>query len=125
MSPTQTTPNDPWPTEIKSLEDGKTLQVSFDTGDHFEFSAELLRVESPSAEVQGHSPEEKKTIPGKRNVRIKKIEPAGNYAVLLRFDDGHDTGLFSWEYLYDLGTRRDEVWQAYLSAVKDQGLSRD
>ncbi len=125
MSTTHTTPNDPWPTEIKSLEEGKILQVSFDTGDHFEFTAELLRVESPSAEVQGHSSEEKKTIAGKRNVRIKKIEPAGNYAVLLRFDDGHDTGLFSWEYLYDLGTRRDEVWQAYLAALKDQGLSRD
>ncbi len=125
MNTTPQSSNDPWPTEIKSLDEGKTLQVSFDTGDNFEFSAELLRVESPSAEVQGHSPEEKKTIAGKRNVRIRKIEPAGNYAVLLRFDDGHDTGLFSWEYLYDLGKRRDDIWQAYLDALKERGLSRD
>ncbi len=117
--------NTPWPTELKSLEEGRVLKVSFDSGEEFEFSAELLRIESPSAEVQGHAPEQKKTIPAKRNVRIKKIEPAGNYAALIRFDDGHDTGLFSWEYLYNMGQHQGEIWQAYLKRLDEQGLSRD
>lgn len=114
----------PWPLELKASKDRKSLIVSFDSGQTFDFSAELLRVESPSAEVQGHSPSEKKTIPGKANVAIKKIEPAGNYAVLIYFDDGHDTGIFSWDYLYNLGNCKDEIWQAYLGHLADEGLTR-
>ncbi|HFQ16100.1 MAG TPA: DUF971 domain-containing protein [Rhodobacteraceae bacterium] len=119
------TTTSPWPTEIRSARGGAELNVSFDSGESFTYSAELLRVESPSAEVQGHSPEEKKTVPGKRHVRIKAIEPAGNYAVVIRFDDGHDTGLFSWDYLHALGQQQDEVWQAYVQRLEEEGLSRD
>ncbi len=124
MTAPATTTN-PWPTEIRSSNEGTELNVSFDSGESFTYSAELLRVESPSAEVQGHSPDEKKTVPGKRNVRIKAIEPAGNYAVIIRFDDGHDTGLFTWEYLHALGRQKDEVWLAYVQRLEAEGLSRD
>lgn len=118
-------PKDPWPTDIKAQNEGTSLHVSFDTGDSFDLTAELLRVESPSAEVQGHAPDQKRTVPGKRNVRIAAMQPAGNYAVMIKFDDGHDTGLFSWEYLYQMGTHMDELWQAYLDRLKAEGLQRD
>lgn len=87
--------------------------------------AELLRVESPSAEVQGHGPSQKKTIAGRRHVGIMDVEAVGNYAIKLKFDDMHDTGIFSWDYLYDMGERKDEMWADYLAALEAQGLSRD
>ncbi len=95
--------NSQWPTEIRLMKDKRTLCVSFEDGSHFHLAAEYLRVESPSAEVKGHSPAERKTVPGKRNVTISAIDPVGNYAVKLKFDDGHDTGLFTWDYLHELG----------------------
>jgi len=115
----------PWPSELRLAPAKDALVVSFDTGESFTLSAEYLRVESPSAEVQGHSPDQKKTVPGKRNVTIVSIEPVGNYAVRLGFDDGHDTGLYSWEYLHRLGREFADKWQAYLSALRAKGLSRD
>lgn len=105
-----------WPTEIRLSPDKRTLTVSFDDGAHFALPAEYLRVESPSAEVQGHRPEEKKTVEGKQNVTITAIEPVGNYAVRLVFDDGHDTGLYGWDYLAELGRELDSRWLAYLIA---------
>ena len=91
----------------------------------FELPAELLRVLSPSAEVQGHSPEQRVTVPGKRHVAILKIEPVGNYAVRITFDDFHDTGIFTWDYLHTLGHEQDERWQSYLDDLEGKGLSRD
>ena len=87
--------------------------------------AELLRVMSPSAEVQGHSPEQRQTVPGKRNVGIMSVDPVGNYAVRITFDDMHATGLYSWAYLHRLGTNRDTLWQDYLDELQQKGLSRD
>ena len=116
---------DPWPTEIRLKEKGHTLAISFDTGNAFDLSAEYLRVMSPSAEVQGHSAAERKTVGGKQNVTIMQVEPVGNYAVRLLFDDGHDTGLFSWTYLRELGDRHDEKWAAYLAELAQKGLSRE
>ena len=105
--------------------DHQTIQVSFDDGQSFPLRAELLRVESPSAEVQGHGPGQKQIVAGRRHVGIIGLEPVGNYAVRIRFDDLHETGIYSWDYLYDLGLRQDELWQAYLAALEAQGLSRD
>jgi len=106
----------PWPTELRLEPDKKTLIVAFDDGQRFTLPAEYLRVESPSAEVQGHSPSQKQIIKGKEGVTISALEPVGNYAVRIRFDDGHDTGLFSWDYLYELGRERDAKWATYLKA---------
>ena len=92
-----------WPTELRLSKDRKTLTVAFDTGERFELAAEYLRVKSPSAEVQGHSPEERKTVPGKRDVMILEIQPVGNYAVRIAWTDGHSTGLYTWERLRELG----------------------
>jgi DUF971 family protein len=103
----------------------KVLEIEFDDGARFVLPAELLRVESPSAEVQGHGPGQKQIPPGKRNVALTGAEPVGNYAVRLLFDDGHSTGIYSWSYLRELGERREERWQAYLAALEAQGLSRD
>jgi DUF971 family protein len=114
-----------WPTELRLAKDKKTLTVSFDGGEHFDLPAEYLRVKSPSAEVQGHSPDERKTVPGKRNVEIIGVEPVGNYAVRLRFDDMHDTGIYGWDYLYELGSAQAEKWQNYLADLDAKGLSRD
>ena len=114
-----------WPTEIRLSKDRRTLHVSFDDGAAHALSAELLRVESPSAEVQGHGPTQKKTIPGKADVEIIKVEPVGHYAVKLTFDDMHDTGLFGWGYLYDLGREYRNRWATYLSELEERGLSRD
>ena len=115
----------PWPTEIRLSADRASLTVVFDDGRQFGLSAEYLRVLSPSAEVQGHSPQERKTVPGKRNVRIMKVEPVGHYAVRLTFDDMHSTGIYSWDYLYRLGRDQDALWGAYLQELEAKGLSRE
>ncbi|MDP3255465.1 MAG: DUF971 domain-containing protein [Bosea sp. (in: a-proteobacteria)] len=114
-----------WPTEIRLSKDRRTLHVSFDDGTSHALAAELLRVESPSAEVQGHGPTQKKTIPGKREVEILKVEPVGHYAVKLTFDDMHDTGIFGWDYLRELGETAEVKMQAYRDALEAQGLSRE
>ena len=114
-----------WPTQIRLKTEEKVLEVDFDDGSRFAFPAELLRVESPSAEVQGHSPTDKQTIAGRRHVGILAVEPVGNYAVRIKFDDLHDTGIFSWQYLYKLGQNQDRMWQDYLAAVEEKGLRRD
>lgn len=112
-------------TELRVKKEEKTLIVSFDNGERFEIPAELLRVESPSAEVQGHSPAEKKIIGGRRHVGIIGVEPVGNYAVKLTFDDLHDTGIFTWSYLYWMGENMNEIWDDYLTNLEAAGLSRD
>jgi DUF971 family protein len=114
-----------WPLEIRLSKADKTLEVEFDNGVTFRYPAELLRVESPSAEVQGHGPSQKTTIAGRRHVGIMGLEPVGNYAIRIKFDDLHDTGIFSWRYLYELGEKQDELWQGYLDALKAKGLSRE
>ena len=114
-----------WPTEVRYVSEAKRLEIDFDNGVTFSYPAELLRVESPSAEVQGHNPSQKQIVPGRRHVGIMAIEHVGNYAVRIKFDDLHDTGIFSWKYLYELGESQDEKWQAYLAALEAQGLSRD
>lgn len=114
-----------WPTEIRLKKKEKTLEVDFDDGSSFSLPAELLRVESPSAEVQGHSPTQKQTISGRRHVGIMELEPVGNYAIRIKFDDLHDTGIFSWDYLYHLGQNKDAAWAGYLKALEEKGLSRD
>lgn len=106
-------------------EGGRALSVYFENGERFDLTAEYLRVMSPSAEVQGHRPEERLTIGGKRRCRITGIEPAGNYAVRLVFDDLHSTGIYTWDYLYGLGSRQDENWAHYEAELKAKGLSRD
>ena len=114
----------PWPTELRLAKDRRSLTVSFDSGESFSLEAEYLRVMSPSAEVQGHSAEERKTVPGKRQVAILEVNPIGNYAVRLVFDDLHSTGIFSWDYLYTLGRDREANWQDYLDELAGKGLSR-
>ncbi len=116
---------DAWPKELRVSKDRKSLAITFDNGERYDLSAELLRVASPSAEVQGHSPEQRVTVPGKMNVEIAKMEPIGNYAVRITFDDMHDTGLFSWDYLIDLGRNKDTRWQAYLDELAQKDLSRE
>jgi DUF971 family protein len=123
--PTQTPERTPWPTELRLAKDKRTLTVTFEGGEGFALPAEYLRVKSPSAEVQGHSADERKTVPGKRNVTILEVQPVGNYAVRLVFDDRHDTGIYSWEYLYDLGREQDSRWSAYLAALTARGLTRE
>ena len=103
----------PWPLELRLDSAKKVLTVSFDTGESFALQAEYLRVESPSAEVKGHGPGQKKVVTGKQDVAIAALEPVGNYAVRIRFDDGHDTGLFSWDYLLELGREQKDRWAAY------------
>ena len=114
-----------WPKEIRYISADKRLEVDFDDGSRFTYPAELLRVESPSAEVQGHSASQKQTIAGRRHVGIMEIEPVGNYAVRIKFDDLHDTGIFSWTYLYDLGRDQDQIWRDYLAALETKNLSRE
>ena len=113
------------PVEINYLRDEHILEIVWDDGVSSRFSAELLRVESPSAEVQGHHPSEKKIIPGRRHVGVIDIVPVGNYAIRIMFDDLHDTGIFSWRYLYQLGEEHESRWPEFLSAVEAEGLSRD
>lgn len=114
-----------WPLEIALRDGGRTLAVSFDDGAAFELPAEYLRVMSPSAEVQGHSRRERKTIGGKRQVAVIGADPIGSYAVRLSFDDMHSTGLFTWGYLYELGATRDQKWADYVADLEAKGLSRD
>jgi len=115
----------PWPTELRVDRAAKTLTVTFDNGERFVLPAELLRVESPSAEVQGHGPSQKTILAGRRHVGIMALEPVGNYAVRIRFDDLHDTGMYSWRYLHHLGKTQDKLWADYLKALEQRGLSRD
>ncbi|OYR19058.1 gamma-butyrobetaine hydroxylase-like domain-containing protein [Brucella thiophenivorans] len=117
--------SDVWPTELRVSKDRRLLTVAFDSGERFELTAEFLRVLSPSAEVQGHSPEQRVTVGGKRNVEIMRMDPIGNYAVRITFDDMHDTGLFSWTYLHKLGSGKDALWQTYLDELAEKGLKRD
>ena len=114
-----------WPVEIRLLKDRRALQVSFDDGRIFDLSAELLRVTSPSAEVQGHSEAERKTVGGKRNVTILSVDSVGNYAVRLGFDDMHSTGIYSWAFLRDLGLNAERRFQDYLDDLQAKGLDRD
>jgi ATP-binding protein involved in chromosome partitioning len=113
------------PPALEIAHGGEALRVTFATRDLHELPAELLRVMSPSAEVQGHSKEQRVTVAGKRNVRIRELRPVGNYAVRVVFDDGHDTGLFMWSYLHMLGLQKDKRWAEYLAELKEKGLSRD
>ncbi len=113
------------PSEIRLKRDEAILEIDFEDGRSFRLPAELLRVESPSADVQGHSAEQKTIVGGKRTVRITAIAPVGHYAVRLTFDDGHDTGLYSWDWLYRLGAEQDALWQAYLAALAARGLTRE
>ena len=113
-----------WPTELRLHENGTKLSITFDDSSAYDLPAEYLRVESPSAEVQGHSPSQKTLQHGKRNVRITDVIPVGNYAVRLDFDDGHNTGLYSWTYLAELGREQQRKWAAYLAELAGKGLSR-
>ncbi len=113
------------PSEIRLRRDEKILDLDFKDGVTLSLPAELLRVESPSAEVQGHSPSQKKTVAGRRHVGIMGLEAVGNYAIRIKFDDMHDTGIFSWDFLHDMGMRKDELWDGYIAELAAQGLSRD
>jgi DUF971 family protein len=114
-----------WPVEIRLPKDRRTLRVAFDDGQTFDLPAELLRVTSPSAEVQGHSEAERKTVGGKRNVTILSVDPVGNYAVRIGFDDMHSTGIYSWAFLRDLGVNAGRRFQDYLDDLQTKGLDRD
>jgi DUF971 family protein len=118
-------PGNPVPTEIKLRQKSRLMELAFNDGSHFELSYELLRVYSPSAEVRGHGPGEEVLQTGKRNIDIAKLEPVGGYAVQPVFSDGHNTGLYSWEYLYWLGVNRDALWQQYVERMEQAGASRD
>ena len=113
------------PTEIRLKREEKALEIDFEDGRSFRLAAELLRVESPSAEVQGHGPSQKTLVAGRRHVGIMAVEPVGNYAIRIKFDDMHDTGIYSWDTLYDYGQRQEEMWQDYLNAIEAESLSRD
>ena len=114
-----------WPTELRLHKDRRTLSITFDSGDSYDLAAEYLRVKSPSAEVQGHSAEERKTVPGKRDVEIIEVLPVGNYAVRLVFDDLHSTGIFGWDYLRELGRNHAAYWQDYVDELAAKNLARD
>lgn len=115
----------PWPEEIKVDKATRTLKVTFSDGRTFVLPAELLRVESPSAEVQGHSPDQKQVVAGRMHVGIIGVEPVGNYAVKLVFDDLHDSGIYTWDYLYAMGVNQETIWADYLAELEAAGLSRD
>ena len=116
--------SEPWPTELRLHKDRRSLAVAFDSGESFDLAAEYLRVRSPSAEVQGHSPSERRTVAGKRDVQILELHPVGNYAVRLVFDDLHSTGIFTWDYLFELGRNHERYWSEYLGELEDKRLSR-
>ena len=116
--------NDDPPEELRLKDHGRMLEVRYASGQSFSLSSEFLRVESPSAEVKGHGPGQEVTVPGKRDVRILRLEPVGNYAVRIIFDDGHSTGLYTWRYLRELGEAKDEKWSHYLKRLDAEGLSR-
>ena len=113
------------PTEITLHQQSKILEIAFDDGARYKLPFEFLRVYSPSAEVRGHGPGQETLQVGKRNVVLKEIEPAGSYALKLIFDDGHDSGLYTWEYLHELGKYQDAMWQDYLAKLEAAGASRD
>ncbi len=115
----------PWPVELRLKRAEKRLDIEFDDGRRFSLPAEYLRVESPSAEVQGHSPSEKVIVAERAHVGILELEPVGNYAVRIRFDDLHDTGIYTWDYLYQLGAEYDKRWSQYLAALAAKGLRRE
>jgi DUF971 family protein len=116
--------SEPWPEELRLKDHGRLLAIAFDTGERFELPAEFLRVESPSAEVKGHGPGQEVTVPGKRTVAIMRLDPIGNYAIRITFDDGHNTGLYTWTYLHKLGREQEMLWANYLKSLSDKGLSR-
>jgi DUF971 family protein len=115
---------DPKPVSINLHQKSKVLEIEYDDGSHFEFTCEFLRVYSPSADVRGHGTGQGVLQIGKENVSIKQIEPVGNYAIKLVFDDGHQTGIYSWSYLYDMGINKEQYWQDYLTALRDAGHAR-
>ena len=115
----------PWPSELRLNPEKNILSVTFTDGTAETLAAEFLRVHSPSAEVQGHSPSERKVVPGKRNVTIRAIEPVGNYAVRLVFSDGHNTGIYSWAYLYEIGHNKVALWHSYQEELAGKGFSRE
>ena len=114
-----------WPTELRLAKDRRSLTISFEDGSSFVLPAEYLRVESPSAEVQGHNPDERVTVAGKREVGIMEVNPIGNYAVRLVFDDMHSTGIYSWDYFHQLGREQASRWARYLEELEAKKLSRD
>jgi DUF971 family protein len=113
-----------WPVEVRLKQEERRLEIDFEDGARFSLPAELLRVESPSAEVQGHGPAQKQIVAGKRGVGITALEPVGNYAIRIIFDDGHTTGIFSWRYLHELGTDQDRMMGAYVAELERRGLTR-
>jgi DUF971 family protein len=115
----------PHPTEIKLHQTSRALEIAFSDGRRFRLPYEFLRVQSPSAEVRGHGPGQEVLQVGKRDVAIAEVEPIGHYAIRPSFSDGHDTGIYSWDYLYELGMRQDELWQTYLDRLAKAGASRD
>jgi DUF971 family protein len=119
------TPNTPTPTDITVHQQSKLLEISFSSGENFKLPFELMRVYSPSAEVQGHGPGQETLQTGKRDVALLELESVGNYAVKPVFSDGHDSGLFSWDYLYFLGSQQEQLWQRYLARLVEAGLDRD
>ncbi len=112
------------PTEIRYDKTARTLTLNYENGNCWQYSAEFLRVYSPSAEVRGHAPGEEILQVGKEDVAIEKIDPVGNYAISIKFDDGHDTGIYSWEWLYTLGEKHDDYWQEYLNRLEAEGIER-
>ena len=115
----------PWPTELRLKRADKRLEVDFDDGESFQLPAEYLRVESPSAEVQGHGPGQKQLVAGRRHIGILEVEPVGNYAIRIKFDDLHDSGIYTWAYLHELGREQKKRWQEYLKALEKAGQSRE
>jgi len=115
----------PWPLEVKLKQAENILEIRFDDASVFRLSAEFLRVHSPSAEVKGHGPGQEVTVAGKRDVAITRLDPVGNYALRIHFDDGHDTGLYTWAYFYELGLSHEKLWTEYLGKLAAQGLGRD
>ena len=113
------------PTEVKLRKQSNTLELSYSDGSQLEFSSEFLRVHSPSAEVRGHGNGQEVLQTGKRNVRLRNLEPVGNYAVKLEFDDGHNTGIFSWDYLVSIGRDKKKLWEDYLLRLQQAGKTRD
>lgn len=122
---TETLGTQAWPLEIRHIQAEKRLEVAFDDGRVFSYPAEFLRVESPSAEVQGHGPGQKTVVAGRQHVAIMEIEPVGHYAIRIAFDDLHDTGIYSWRYLHEIGMNQEKLWADYLAALEARGLSRD
>lgn len=116
---------DNWPSEIRLTNAKDQLHVTFESGESWSLPAELLRVNSPSAEVKGHHPSERKTVAGKRYVTITGIDPVGRYAIRLTFSDGHSTGIYTWKYLHELGANQDAIWRRYLAELQERGLKRD